>query len=107
MLQDSQKSVRFFEKTFLLTDINIKVVLGIRFLVLSNTNIEFTKLEKLMWRSYIIVEALFTTSRVKLIDKKEFAKEVLDKNSETFVIYISALKAMRIHLFREAQIAFL
>lgn len=70
----------------MLTNTNIEVVQGMLFLFLSNTNVEFTKLGKLMWRSYTIARALFTTSRVKHIDKKEFAKAVLDKNLETFVM---------------------
>ena len=44
-----------------------------------------------------------------MINKKEFVKAALDKNSKTFVIYIAILKAflsgMTIHLLREAQIA--
>ncbi len=49
--------------------------------------------EKLTWRSYTIAEALPTTSRVELIDKREFVKAALDKNSETFVVHVSALEA--------------
>lgn len=45
--------------------------------------------------SYITVEVLPTTSRVKLIDKKRFTKTTLDKNWETFIIYISTLKVTK------------
>lgn len=48
LLQDSQGRVGFFKETFLLADISIEIVLGIPFLALSNINIEFTKLEKLI-----------------------------------------------------------
>ena len=34
------------------------------------------------------------TKWVKLIDKKEFAKTALDKESETFVVHVAALKAL-------------
>ncbi len=54
---------------------------------------------------YTSVEALPTTCWAKLIDKREFAKAALDKNCETFVIYVLALEAMTIHLFQAAQIA--
>ncbi len=37
-LQDSLERIRFFEKTFLLADISIEVVLGLSFLALSNTD---------------------------------------------------------------------
>lgn len=46
-------------------------------------------------------KSLSTTSWVKFIDTKEFAKAALNKNSEIFVIYILALEAIErlIHLF--------
>lgn len=47
LLQDSQKRVWFFEKTFLLTNSNIKVVLGMAFLAFINIDIEFIELGKL------------------------------------------------------------
>lgn len=40
-----------------------------------------------------MAEALPTTTWVKLIDKKEFAKAVVNKNLETFIVHVSALKA--------------
>ncbi len=48
-----------------------------------------------------------TTNQVELIDKRELVKFVLDENSETFIIYVSALKATEnsIHPFWAAQIA--
>lgn len=68
------------------------------FLSLSNTNIELTELKKITWRSYNIVEVLYITSKIELINKNKFAKAILDENSETFLMYITALKAMLIHL---------
>lgn len=77
------------------------------FLTFSNTNIQFAEKE-LIWRSYSITKVLSTTKWVELIDKKKFAKTVLDKESETFVVYVTALEApiieMRIHTFRATQI---
>lgn len=76
------------------------------FLSLSNTNVEFAKTSrKLTWKSYIVIETLPTTSRVKLIDKKKFAKAVLVKNCETFVVHILALKTIIIYPSQTAQIA--
>lgn len=54
-----------------------------------------------------MAETLPTTSWIKLINKKAFAKEVLDKNLETFIMYISALEEMTIHLFGATQIVIL
>ncbi len=69
----------------------MKVVLRIPFLALSNVDFQFGA-EELTWRSYTGAKALPTTSWVKLIDKMEFAKVALDRNSETFVMYIAALE---------------
>ena len=41
---------RFFQKTFLLADISIEVVLGMPFLIFSNADIQFAK-KKLTWRT--------------------------------------------------------
>ena len=77
------------------------------FLALSNANIQFAEKE-LTWRSYTAAEALSTTKRVELIDKKEFAKAALDEESKTFVVHVAALKAplagMAIHPSQAAQI---
>ncbi len=74
------------------------------FLAFNNTHFQFGA-EKLTWRSYTVADALLITSRVELIDKSQFAKVAFDRNFETFVIYISALKATTIHSFWVAQIA--
>ncbi len=77
-LQDSLGRVRFFEETFLLADTSMEVVLRMLFLTLSNADFQFSA-EKLTWRTYTTAEALPITSRVKLIDKREFARGALDK----------------------------
>ena len=82
-------------------------VLGMPFLALSNADIQFAEKE-LMWRSYTAAESVPTTKRVKLIDKKEFAKAALDEESENFVVHVAALEAplaeMVIRPSRAAQI---
>ncbi len=47
-------------------------------------------------------KALPTISWMELIDKKKFAKVVMDENSKTFVIHMSALDVaeLSIYLFR-------
>lgn len=47
LLQNSQKKFQFFKETFLLTNININIVLKISFLAFSNTDVGFTELKKL------------------------------------------------------------
>lgn len=71
LIQDSLEKAWFFEKTFLLVDTSIEMVLETSFLFLSNAEIKFAeKLEKLIWRSYITVEALLILSRIELINKR-------------------------------------
>ncbi len=80
----------------------MEMVLGMLFLTFNNTDFQFGA-EELTWRSYTIVETLPTTNRVKLIDKREYAKTTLDGNSETLVVYVIILEiptAMPIHLSR-------
>lgn len=105
LLQDSQKRVWFFEEIFLLVDINMEVGLRMLFLVFSNADFHLG-VEKLICKSYIVAEALSTTSWVKLINKTKFAKTALDKNFKTFVVYMEILKAKAsIQQLRTVQIA--
>lgn len=105
-LQNSLRKIRFFKKIFLPANTNMEVVLRMLFLAPSNINCQFST-EELTCKSYIIAEILPITSRVELIYKREFVKAALDKNSETFVIYISVLETTTIYLSWVAQIAIL
>ena len=106
-VENKLEKVRFFQETFLLADIIIKMFLDMLFLIFSNTNISYIE-KQLIWRSYTIAKALPNTKQVKLINKKKLAKVALDENSETFVIYVASLNlAPEIHLDKQAQIAFL
>lgn len=78
----------------------MKVILRISFLFLNNIDVKFTKQsKKLTWRFYTTTKVLSTTNRIELINKKEFAKTILDKNLETFIVYISALEGLTIYFF--------
>ncbi len=92
----------------MLANTNLEVVLGMLFLVFSNTDIQFS-IEELTWRIYTIAEALPTISRVELIDKREFAKTILNENLKTFVVHISALDITEssIYPFQATQITIL
>ena len=61
LFQDSLERVRFFEKTFLLVDTSMEVVLRMLFLAFSNAEFQFG-VEKFTWRAYTIAEALPTIS---------------------------------------------
>ena len=99
LLLNSLKKVQFFGKTFLLADISRKIVLKILFLSLNNVDVKFTELEKLTWRLYTITKALVTTSQFELIDKREFARVVLNENSKTLIVHVSVLEIKTIYLF--------
>ncbi len=54
------------------------------------------------------MKALSTTNWIELIDKKKFAKVVLDENSETFVVYMIVLESKTlIYPSQTTQIPFL
>ena len=56
---DKQSRTQFFQKTFLLANITMEVVLRMLFLTFSNADIQFAEKE-LTWRSYTAKEALPT-----------------------------------------------
>ena len=104
-VEDKQGRAQYFQKTFVLADIGVEMVLRMSFLTFSNVDIKFAEKE-LTWRSYTVAEALPTTRRVELINKKEFAKVALDENSETFVVHVATLEVPKItiHPSQTAQI---
>ena len=105
-VEDKLGKARFFQETFLLVNISAKIVLSMPFLTFSNADVQFVEKE-LIWRFYTTAEALSTTKRVKLINKKEFAKAALDENSETFVVYITSLSSipLDVHPSRRPQVS--
>ena len=78
----------FFQETFLLANISMKIILKTFFLIIKNANIQFT-IRKLTWMSYIyaIKKAPLTTYWIELKDQKEFIKMTLDENVKTFMVY--------------------
>ena len=97
----------FFQETFLLAVISIEVVFKIFFLTFSNANIQFAK-KKFLQKTYIVAEALPTIFWVKFIDKKKFAKTVLNKNVETFIVHMTSFTSkIMIYPACEAQILLL
>lgn len=68
-----------------------EVVFGIMpFLTLSNSDVEFAERE-LTWRTYTAAEALLTTKKVQIIDRKEFATAALDPSKGAFVVHVATL----------------
>ena len=101
--------VRFFEKTFLVANVSPEVFLGMPFLILSDTNIDFSGWE-LRWRTYTTKKVLPTTRHVELVSKTEFAAVALDPEHETYVVHIASLSStplasLNVHPFQEPQIS--
>lgn len=107
-IKNKLNKARFFQKTFLLTSININIILGKLFLTFNNVDIVFINLV-FTWRYYTITKTLSIIKRIKLIKKKKFAKMLSDRKLKIFVMYIISLKALlaenTIHLIQKAQIA--
>ena len=60
-----------------MANVSLNIVFEIRFLTLSDANINFSK-KKLWWNSYIIKKALSITKQIELVGKKEFVDAALD-----------------------------
>ncbi len=81
------------------------MVLKMLFFFLNNTNFQFN-IKDFIWKLYSTVEALSTINWIKFINKKVFAKAIIDKNLKTFVIYILSLEIIErlvIYLSRATQ----
>ena len=61
------------------------MILRILFLTFSNANVQFADKE-FIWISYTTKKTLSTTCWIEFINKKKFAKVVLDENVKVFVV---------------------
>lgn len=57
----------------------------------SNINIRFVETGDFPWTNYITAEALYTTKRLELINRRELAEKAWNENAKTFVIYVTSL----------------
>ena len=105
-VENKANQVRFFEETFLVANVSSEVVLGMLFLILSGTDIDFLG-RKLRWRTYTTKEVLPTITYVELVGKKKFATVALDPEHETYVVYVASLSSaplvvsLNVHPFRK------
>lgn len=101
------EKARFFQKTFLIADTRIDIVLEISFLTLNNANIQFIERD-FIWKIYIVANILPTIKKIQIIDRKKFAKTVLDPNKKVFVVNVTTITSEKaIYLVCQAQIALL
>lgn len=76
------------------------------FLTFSNANSPF-RAKRSILKSYITNEILVIAKQVKLIDKHEFALEILNKNSQKFVVHVPAFETPKLTMFIDFQQAFM
>lgn len=98
LIQDQLDRIWFFEETFWLADISIKIVLKMFFLTFTNKSI-LDNAKSFTWRFYNLAKVLPIAKQVGLIDKHKFAKIVFHKNLKRFVGYIAALKAFKLVIY--------
>lgn len=97
-IKEEHEKIWFFQKTFLVTNISMEMILNIFFLIFSNANILFAK-QELIQRLYILAKAILITKRVKVINYKKFVAVILDLSKGVFVIQVSYIdRKMSIHL---------
>ena len=89
-VKDKLRRVRFFQETLLLANIGLEVVVEMLFLTFNGADIRFVE-QKFVQRTYMATEALQTTRRVEIIDKKEFVAVVFSADNEIFIVYVAAL----------------
>lgn len=77
-----------------MSDISIDIVFRILFRSLSNADLEFGA-KKFTWRSYITAKTLLIVKKIELINKDKFVEVEIDGNSDTFIVYITILKALK------------
>ncbi len=107
-MSDKDDRKRFFEESFLLSNVKPDVVLGMPFLSMSNTNVDF-KARDLQWNTYITRNILPTTRQVELIKKKEIVLVTPDPKYKVFIVYVAVLNidlGDKVHPTRQAQIVY-
>lgn len=72
-----EKKFWFYIKIFLLTNLNMDIILRMPFLILNNMKINFLKLE-LFWRIYFSIKAILIIKSIKLVKKKKFLVATFD-----------------------------
>lgn len=83
--EDKQGKIQFFQKTFLVADTAMKVILKMAFLTFDKVKINFAD-EKLNQKTYFLDKSLLTTKQMQMIDQKNFMAAALALNKEVFIV---------------------
>ena len=110
LIINSTKKVKFFKKTFLIVNISLNMVLGMLFLTLSSTNIDFSKKKALM--EILYHQKKFFYYHISWASrKKESTASILNLGHKNFIIYIAFLnnssnnQKSNVYFFCKVQIA--
>ena len=75
-----------------MTNVSPGVVLGMLFLTLGDTNVDFSS-QELYWKTYITKEAFPATKRIELVGKIEFLAAAFNPEHETYIVYVASLSS--------------
>ena len=93
LVTDKTNQIKFFKEIFLVANVSLEVVLGMFFLTLSCTDVDFLDWE-LRWRTYTIKEALSTTKCIEPVGKKEFVGAMLDSEHKSYIVYVGSVSSV-------------
>lgn len=92
-VKNKLEKARFFQETFLLINTSAELEVEMLFLTFTNIKVLFLK-QKLTQKSYTLGKALLNTQKEQFIDKNEFAKTVLNKKYNSFVMHLATLEVL-------------
>ena len=96
-VMDKLRNIWFFQKTFLLANIGLNVILGMPLLTFSRADVWFAE-RKFVWKTYTAVETIPMTRKVEIINKTEFVVAALNPDNRIFAVHIAALPELIIIL---------
>lgn len=76
----------------------MSIILEISFLVFNKTNIQIN-IKSFIWRTYSAAKVLSIIKRIKVINQYKYAIMALGKNSDIFVVHVTALKTLNLYLY--------
>lgn len=92
-----KKKYCFFKKKFLFVNLSINIVLKVLFLILSNVNISFLKLE-IFWKSYTPIKTISIRKNVQFVRKTKFANETLNSKKKIYIILMDSLISFDLYI---------
>lgn len=70
------------KKNFVVAVITIEIILGISFISISNTNVQFSDVKKFTKKNYTVAKALANTKQVEFVSRREFRWQLKRKKTK-------------------------